>query len=80
MRRMRRSGEEPEPIDLTHLNIEASMMCLASKVRQADRKALVLPLHTISSDPALFRYPGPHRRATLDSTKYTYIPQCLSSR
>jgi hypothetical protein len=40
---MRRSGEEPEPIDLTHLNIEASMMCLASKVRQADRKSLVLP-------------------------------------
>ena len=27
-----RSGDEPEPIDLTHLNIEASMMCLASKV------------------------------------------------
>ena len=27
-----RNGDEPEPIDLTHLNIEASMMCLASKV------------------------------------------------
>ena len=26
-------GDEPEPIDLTHLNIEAAMMCLASKVR-----------------------------------------------
>jgi hypothetical protein len=31
-----RNGEEPEPIDLTHLNIEASIMCLASKVRQGD--------------------------------------------
>ena len=28
-----RAGDEPEPIDLTHLNIEAAMMCLASKVR-----------------------------------------------
>ncbi len=28
-----RSGDEPEPMDLTHLNIEAAMMCLASKVR-----------------------------------------------
>ena len=28
-----RAGDEPEPIDLTHLNIEASMMCLAGKVR-----------------------------------------------
>ena len=27
-----RNGDEPEPIDLTHLNVEASMMCLASKV------------------------------------------------
>ena len=26
-------GDEPEPIDLTHLNIEAAMLCLASKVR-----------------------------------------------
>ena len=26
-------GDEPEPIDLTYLNIEAAMMCLASKVR-----------------------------------------------
>ena len=60
MRRMSRSGEEPEPIDLTHLNIEASMMCLASKVRQADRTALVLPLHTISSEADHFRYRGPH--------------------
>jgi len=39
---MRRSGEEPEPIDLTHLNIEASMMCLASKVRQGDHAAVGL--------------------------------------
>jgi hypothetical protein len=57
---MRRSGEEPEPIDLTHLNIEASMMCLASKVRQAHRKSFVMPLHIFSSDPDRFRYPGPH--------------------
>ena len=28
-----RAGDEPEPIDLTRLNIEAAMMCLASKVR-----------------------------------------------
>ena len=28
-----RAGDEPEPMDLTHLNIEAAMMCLASKVR-----------------------------------------------
>ncbi len=28
-----RAGDEPEPIDLTHLNVEAAMMCLASKVR-----------------------------------------------
>ena len=28
-----RLGDEPEPIDLTHLNIEAAMLCLASKVR-----------------------------------------------
>jgi len=34
-----RSGDEPEPIDLTHLNIEASMMCLASKVRSVCGKA-----------------------------------------
>lgn len=34
-----RSGDEPEPIDLTHLNIEASMMCLASKVRTICGKA-----------------------------------------
>ena len=27
-----RSGDEPEPIELTHLNVEAAMMCLASKV------------------------------------------------
>lgn len=27
------AGDEPEPIDLTHLNIEAAMMCLAGKVR-----------------------------------------------
>ena len=31
-----RNGDEPEPIDLTHLNIEASMMCLASKVGPDD--------------------------------------------
>ena len=30
---------EPEPIDLTHLNIEASMMCLANKVRGLCGKA-----------------------------------------
>ncbi|XP_023330385.1 type II inositol 3,4-bisphosphate 4-phosphatase [Eurytemora carolleeae] len=34
-----RSGDEPEPIDLTHLNIEASMMCLASKIRTICGKA-----------------------------------------
>ncbi len=28
-----RAGDEPEPIELTHLNVEAAMMCLASKVR-----------------------------------------------
>jgi len=33
-----RSGDEPEPIDLTHLNIEAAMMCLASKVRSISGK------------------------------------------
>jgi len=33
------SGDEPEPVDLTHLNIEASMMCLASKVRSICGKA-----------------------------------------
>ena len=36
---MSRSGDEPEPIDLTHLNIEASMMCLASKTRTICGKA-----------------------------------------
>ena len=34
-----RNGDEPEPIDLTFLNIEASMMCLASKVRTVCGKA-----------------------------------------
>jgi hypothetical protein len=34
-----RAGDEPEPIDLTHLNIEAAMMCLASKVRYLSGKA-----------------------------------------
>ncbi|XP_059080345.1 inositol polyphosphate-4-phosphatase type I A-like isoform X1 [Tigriopus californicus] len=34
-----RSGDEPEPIDLTHLNIEAAMMCLASKIRMLCGKA-----------------------------------------
>merc|ERR1719361_1268226 len=34
-----RNGDEPEPIDLTHLNVEASMMCLASKVRSICGKA-----------------------------------------
>ena len=34
-----RAGDEPEPIDLTHLNIEAAMMCLASKVRFLSGKA-----------------------------------------
>ena len=33
------SGDEPEPIDLTFLNIEAAMMCLASKVRAVSGKA-----------------------------------------
>merc|ERR1719186_1301215 len=33
-----KSGDEPEPIDLTHLNIEAAMMCLASKVRSISGK------------------------------------------
>jgi hypothetical protein len=28
-----KAGDEPEPIDLSHLNVEAAMMCLASKVR-----------------------------------------------
>ena len=32
-----RLGDEPEPIDLTHLNIEAAMLCLASKVRSLQR-------------------------------------------
>eukprot|EP00095_Tigriopus_kingsejongensis_P011180 maker-scaffold456_size166325-snap-gene-0.28 protein:Tk11180 transcript:maker-scaffold456_size166325-snap-gene-0.28-mRNA-1 annotation:"type i inositol- -bisphosphate 4-phosphatase-like" len=34
-----RSGDEPEPMDLTHLNIEAAMMCLASKIRMLCGKA-----------------------------------------
>ena len=34
-----RTGDEPEPIELTHLNIEAAMMCLASKVRAVSGKA-----------------------------------------
>ena len=34
-----RAGDEPEPIDLTHLNIEAAMMCLASKVRLVSGRA-----------------------------------------
>ena len=34
-----RAGDEPEPMDLTHLNIEAAMMCLASKVRLICGKA-----------------------------------------
>ena len=34
-----RSGDEPEPIDLTHLNVEASMMSLASKIRVLCGKA-----------------------------------------
>jgi len=34
-----RNGDEPEPIDLTYLNIEAAMMCLASKVRSICGKA-----------------------------------------
>ena len=34
-----RNGDEPEPIDLTHLNVEAAMMCLASKVRVLCGKA-----------------------------------------
>ena len=34
-----KAGDEPEPIDLTHLNIEAAMMCLASKVRLLSGKA-----------------------------------------
>lgn len=34
-----KAGDEPEPIDLTHLNIEAAMMCLASKVRLLCGKA-----------------------------------------
>jgi hypothetical protein len=34
-----RAGDEPEPIDLTHLNIEAAMMCLASKVRLISGKS-----------------------------------------
>ena len=28
-----KAGDEPEPMDLTHLNIEAAMMCLAGRVR-----------------------------------------------
>ena len=34
-----KAGDEPEPIDLTHLNIEAAMMCLASKIRLLCGKA-----------------------------------------
>ena len=34
-----RNGDEPEPVDLTFLNIEAAMMCLASKVRTICGKA-----------------------------------------
>ena len=34
-----KAGDEPEPIDLTHLNIEAAMMCLAPKVRLLSGKA-----------------------------------------
>ena len=34
-----KAGDEPEPIDLTHLNVEAAMMCLASKVRLLCGKA-----------------------------------------
>uniref|UniRef100_A0A0K2UL75 Type I inositol3,4bisphosphate 4phosphatase-like [Bombus impatiens] n=1 Tax=Lepeophtheirus salmonis TaxID=72036 RepID=A0A0K2UL75_LEPSM len=34
-----RAGDEPEPIELTHLNIEAAMMCLASKIRVLCGKA-----------------------------------------
>ena len=34
-----RAGDEPEPIELTHLNVEAAMMCLASKVRALCGKA-----------------------------------------
>ena len=33
------AGDEPEPIELTHLNVEAAMMCLASKVRLLCGKA-----------------------------------------
>ena len=36
---LNRSGDEPEPIDLTHLNVEASMMSLASKIRVLCGKA-----------------------------------------
>ena len=34
-----RNGDEPEPVDLTFLNIEAAMMYLASKVRTICGKA-----------------------------------------
>ena len=57
-------GDEPEPIDLTYLNIEAAMMCLASKVR-----AICGPAHspTLSNRTFHFKEQENLKRSNLSS-------------
>jgi len=59
-----RSGDEPEPIDLTHLNVEASMMSLASKIRVLCGKA---NSPTLSNRTFRFRELDSSKKHGLDS-------------
>ena len=60
-----RAGDEPEPIDLTHLNIEAAMMCLASKVRLVSGKA-----DSPSMSSRTFRFKEIDQRTRKDKIKH----------
>ena len=64
-----RAGDEPEPIDLTRLNIEAAMMCLASKVRLISGKS-----DSPSMSSRTFRFKEVDSRASSNKSSASETP------